>query len=116
MLRFEVIKSSDMDKYVNNKKYLIIDVREASSYEKKHIESAINIPFEKLERDYNKMPKDLILVLYCERGGSSMLAAKELFDRGYIVKALMGGIKGYNGKYLTNSHWHKCEKNLYYIH
>ena len=30
-----------------------------------------------------------------------MLAAKELFDRGYVVKALIGGIKGYNGKYLV---------------
>lgn len=104
MLRFEVISTNDMDKYVNNKRALIIDVREPEAYEKKHIENAINIPFEKLEKDYNKMPKDLILVLYCERGGSSMLAAKELFDRGHIVRALMGGIKGYNGKYLSNNH------------
>lgn len=104
MLRFEVISAADIDKYVNNKKALIIDVRSPKEYEKKHIESSINIPFEKLERDYDKMPKDLILVLYCERGGSSMLAAKELFDRGYVVKALMGGIKAYNGKYLSNTH------------
>ena len=104
MLRFEVISAKDMDKYVNNKRALIIDVRSPECFEKKHIESAINIPFEKLERDYNKMPKELMLVLYCERGGSSMLAAKELFDRGYAVKALMGGIKAYDGKYLTNSH------------
>lgn len=104
MLRFEVISTNDMDKYVNNKRALIIDVREPEAYEKKHIENAINIPFEKLEKDYNKMPKDLILVLYCERGGSSMLAAKELFDRGHVVRALMGGIKGYNGKYLSNNH------------
>ncbi len=104
MLRFEVISAADIDKYVNNKKALIIDVRSPKEYEKKHIESSINIPFEKLERDYDKMPKDLILVLYCERGGSSMLAAKELFDRGYVVKALMGGIKSYNGKYLSNTH------------
>jgi rhodanese-related sulfurtransferase len=104
MLRFEVISTNDMDKYVNNKRALIIDVREPEAYEKKHIENSINIPFEKLEREYGRMPKDLILVLYCERGGSSMLAAKELFDRGHVVRALMGGIKGYNGKYLSNNH------------
>ena len=104
MLRFEVISPNDMDKYINNKRALIIDVREPEEYEKKHIESSINIPFEKLEKEYNRMPKDLILVLYCERGGSSMLAAKELFDRGHVVRALMGGIKAYNGKYLSNNH------------
>lgn len=101
MLRFEVINDEQMDSYVKNKRALIIDVREPEDYEKKHIENSINIPFEKLEREYNKMPKDLMLVLYCDRGGSSMLAAKELFDRGYVVKALIGGIRGYKGKYLV---------------
>lgn len=101
MLRFEVINNEQLDGYVKNKRALIIDVREPLDYEKKHIENSINIPFEKLERDYAKMPKDLILILYCERGGSSMLAAKELFDRGYVVKALIGGIRGYDGKYLV---------------
>ena len=41
-----------------------------------------------------------IFVLYCERGGRSLLAAKELYDRGYVVKALMGGIRGYYGNRL----------------
>ncbi len=102
MLRFEMISSQEIDKYVSSKRALIIDVRDEKSYRKEHIENAINIPFEKLEREYNKMPKDLMLILYCERGGSSMLAAKELFDRGYVVKALIGGIKGYSGKYLES--------------
>ena len=47
------------------------------------------------------MPRDLILVLYCETGGTGMLAAKELFDRGYVVKVLVGGIKGYHGKHIV---------------
>ncbi len=101
MLRFEVINAEQMDGYVKNKRALIIDVRESEEYVKKHIENSINIPFDKLEKDYNKMPRDLMLILYCERGGTSMLAAKELFDRGYVVKALIGGIKAYTGKYLV---------------
>lgn len=102
MLRFEMISSQEIDKYVMNKRALIIDVRDEKAFNKEHIENAINIPFEKLEREYNKMPRDLMLILYCERGGSSMLAAKELFDRGYVVKALIGGIRGYSGKYLES--------------
>ena len=99
MLRFEVITSKEMDKYVPSKRVLIIDVRSEKAFDREHISNAVNIPFEKLEKQYDKMPRDLILILYCEHGGSSMLAAKELFDRGYVVKALMGGIQGYTGKY-----------------
>ena len=99
MLRFEVINSKEFDKYVLNKRAIIIDVRNKEAFEAEHIRNAVNIPFEKLETQYNKMPKEYILILYCERGGSSMLAAKELFDRGHVVKALMGGMQGYTGKY-----------------
>lgn len=101
MLRFETISPKEIDRYIYNKRMLIIDVRGEKEYQKAHIENAINIPFEKLEKDYAKMPKDLVLILYCERGGTSLLAAKELFDRGYVVKALIGGITGYKGEHLV---------------
>ena len=52
-----------------------------------------------LVKNYNKMPRDMVLVLYCESGGTSLLAAKELYDRGHIVRALVGGFSNYNGKY-----------------
>ena len=99
MLRFEVITSKEFDKYVLSKRAIIIDVRSKEAFDKEHIRNAVNIPFDRLEKQYNKMPKDFILILYCERGGSSMIAAKELFDRGHVVKALMGGLQGYTGKY-----------------
>lgn len=101
MLRFETISAQEIEKYINDKRALIIDVRDYEKFNQGHIENAICIPFEKLEREYNRMPRDLILVLYCETGGTGMLAAKELFDRGYVVKVLVGGIKGYHGKHIV---------------
>ena len=102
MLRFETISPREIDRYIYSKRALIIDVRGAKEYEKAHIENAINIPFEKLEKDYGRMPKDMVLILYCERGGTSLLAAKELYDRGYVVKALIGGIAGYRGTHIVS--------------
>ncbi len=99
MLRFEVINSKDIDKYVYNKRAMIIDIRDKEDYEKGHIEDSVSIPMSLLEKNYNKMPKDMVLVLYCESGGTSLLAAKELYDRGHIVRALVGGFNNYNGKY-----------------
>ena len=103
MLRFEAISSKEMDRYVMSRRALIIDVRDSAMYEKNHIENAVNIPFERLEKQYGKLPRDLILVLYCEHGGTGLLAAKELFDRGYVVRALVGGIEGYTGRFLVSS-------------
>ena len=99
MLRFEVINSQDMDKYVFDKRAMIIDIRDKAAYAKGHIEDSVSIPMPLLEKNYNKMPKDMVLVLYCESGGTSVLAAKELFDRGHIVRALVGGFNSYDGKY-----------------
>ena len=57
---------------------------------------------EKLEAMYDKMPKDFIYVLYCNGGGTGILAAKELFDRGHITRALLGGINAYDGNYIES--------------
>jgi rhodanese-related sulfurtransferase len=99
MLRFEVINSKDIDKYVYDKRSMIIDIREKEDFNRGHIEDAVNIPMDLLVKNYNKMPRDMVLVLYCESGGTSLLAAKELYDRGHIVRALVGGFSNYNGKY-----------------
>lgn len=107
MLRFETIGNSDIDKYVNSKKAIIIDLRDRVDYEKAHIMNAINIPYEQIERGTKKMPKEYILIFYCESGGRGLMAAKYYYDKGYITKALMRGFKNYDGKYReegTSSH------------
>ena len=67
MLRFEVIYAKDLNKYVNNKRALIIDVRSPKEFEKRHIESAINIPFEKLERGARRVARRYSK-LFCNTG------------------------------------------------
>ena len=49
MLRFELINSKEMDKYVGNKHAMIIDVRDKTEFNEMHITDAVNIPIEKLE-------------------------------------------------------------------
>ncbi len=101
MLRFETISPTQIDRYVHSKKVLIIDIRTPKEFDEGHIENAINIPFSKLSKEYNKMPRDLILILYCQSGGTGLLAAKELYDRGYVVKAMIGGYDAYKKNHLT---------------
>ena len=58
-----------------------------------------NIPYEEMERSV-PVKRNLIYILYCERGASSLMAAKHLARQGYQVKTAVGGILAYRGRYL----------------
>ena len=94
---FEMIAAKRLDEYVQNPDALIIDLRSPREYRERHIRGAVNIPYDLLQ-SCCMFPLDRCLILYCERGGTSMTAAKELAGRGYLVKSVVGGIHAYRGK------------------
>ncbi len=94
---FEMIAPGQLDEYVKNPDALIIDLRAPEEYRERHIKGAVNIPYEMI-RGCCMFPKDCWLILYCERGGTSMTVAKELAQNGYLVKSVVGGIRAYRGK------------------
>ena len=68
-----------------NKECLLVDVRTATEYEEWHMEHAINIPMvtilsEPMNFEENK---NRIILLYCQRGYQSEIAARCLLDHGY---------------------------------
>lgn len=89
-----MIPAKALDKYVRDKNAFIIDLRSPDEYMLRHIKGAINIPYETLQ-GCKGLPKEMSLILYCERGSVSMVAAKELAARGYHVKTVIGGIHAY---------------------
>ena len=76
-------------------------VRIAKEYHNGHIRGAVNVPYEKFEemQTYD-FPKGKILVLYCDRGGASLQAARILARNGYKTKTVIGGMKEYRGRNL----------------
>lgn len=95
-----LISVRELDNYVE--KYMetiIIDVREKEDFQKSHIRSAINIPYEEgMEWNLNKKKRYL---LYCERGVTSLMAAREMKKQGYQVASVSGGISEYKGRNLV---------------
>lgn len=80
--------------YINRKDVMIVDVREQKDYEEEHIINAINIPYVELLRKNWERKKNKILVLYCDRGNTSLKAALKLDKEGCNVITLTGGIEG----------------------
>ncbi|MEY8426472.1 rhodanese-like domain-containing protein [Lachnospiraceae bacterium 46-15] len=91
---FGMIAANELDKYVEDGEAFIIDLRIPEEYRRCHIKGAVNIPYGRLGQ-CRELPRGRTLVLYCERGAVSMVAAKELAARGYRVKTVIGGIHAY---------------------
>jgi phage shock protein E len=67
----------------------LVDVRTPDEYAEKHLESAENVPLDRLfEQDMG--PKDRAIVVYCMKGGRARLAANSLHDRGYAKVYRLG--------------------------
>lgn len=96
MTGIETISAHDLDKYYGDRNVMIIDLRDKEEYEASHFDGAVNIPYEELDI-FEALPANKTLVLYCDRGSASLLAARELMQRGYRVKSVVGGFHAYKG-------------------
>lgn len=82
-------------------KVWIVDVRSGQEYRKSHIRYAVNIPYE--SGKIWRMPREKEIVVYCERGATSMTAVKEMIQQGYKAVSVAGGITEYRGRNLVFS-------------
>lgn len=108
-MEFETISVRMLDAYVNNPDAVIVDLRDSSEYKRLHILNSINIEFEYLQSHYDQLDrlnilnKKKMIVLYCERGANSMIAAKLLSGIGYMTKSVICGINMYRGRNLVKN-------------
>lgn len=101
-MSFPTIRLDQLEYYLDHKEdMMVIDLRNRPSYEKCHIQGAVNIPFDELEKKMGELPKDRPLVFYCSRGGQSMRACRYLANLGYRAVNVANGITFYKGKYLV---------------
>lgn len=80
---------------------LIIDVRTAGEFSGRHIEGAINIPFDVMGPEIGKHEtnKERPIIVYCRSGARSFVAQKELKRNGY-TQVVNGGSLHYLRKKL----------------
>ncbi len=89
------ISEDDAKKLVDAKDAgtLFLSVRKAEDYAKGHIEGAINIPFGKgMEQQFNMLPKDKKIVVYCYTGQTAGQAVAGLRLLGYDAVSMHSGM------------------------
>ena len=97
-MNFQTISVNDIEKILTKYKAILVDLRSGEDYAKYHFEGALNVPYEELDRMKSLFTKEKSYILYCERGGSSLLAAKELSNEGYKIYTVIGGIRAWEEK------------------
>ncbi len=104
---FENIRPEEIFRHRGNGKGMLIDLRPRKDYDMSHIPGAVCIPYEELNRRIPELRRwsaqckqrygHSALILYCERGNTSLRAARDLYNRGFDVKNVYGGISSYKG-------------------
>lgn len=94
------IKSIDTETVfssIDKEEIYIIDVRETYEYNDGHIKSAYNIPVSNID-EINKLNIHLNskIIVYCQSGNRSKIAANKLLEMGYTNIYDMGGINKWN--------------------
>jgi rhodanese-related sulfurtransferase/alpha-acetolactate decarboxylase len=80
-------------------KMMIIDARDAGQFAKSHIPGAVNIEWRKVLEQRDKIPKDKMVLIYCNTGSLSAQAGFALRVAGYEnVKILQGGFEEWKAK------------------
>lgn len=75
--------------------YLILDVRDRSSYEEDHLDQAVNIEYDSLVKEADNVLKDrnVMVYVYGETSEQSCAAAQKLTDIGYNSVSEIGSFR-----------------------
>lgn len=97
MKKYPLITPTELNEKIDSGSELtIIDVRNKDSYEKDHIQGAINIPVDTLRDSQKSLNKSEEIVVYCGSGNSSTVAQEILVNTGFEkVYNLTGGLTNY---------------------
>lgn len=91
-MKFHVIHPGEMAELLSQKRAAVIDVRERDSYRAYHYPGAFCGPYEEMELWMRRFPKRRPVIVYCEYGSTSLLAARRMAQEGYEVYTVAGGI------------------------
>lgn len=94
LVHYDDVRGAAFKKLIDeNKDIILVDVRpEKQVKDEGMIEGAINVPFDALEANLDKLPKDKTIAVYCNTGTKSAEVAKKLEGLGYenVVNSIEG--------------------------
>jgi rhodanese-related sulfurtransferase len=87
LMNLELIGADDLRRYMDRRRYVLVDLRSERDYSFGHIPGAVSIPYE--EFDMQALPGGRCYVLYCERGVRSLELCRTLTEHGIPAVAVV---------------------------
>lgn len=100
-LHYRSVDSNQAAAFIKRANPLILDVRTPAEYRKGHLENAVLIPVQQLQKRIGELAayKDTDIFIYCATGNRSTVASKILIDNGFKrITNLRHGIKEWLGQ------------------
>ena len=94
MKKYEEISVSEMLK-LDEREYLVIDIRDEIAFTYGTINNAVNIPQNQLDEKLGTLPKDKLLIICCKSGIISDPVAQNMREKGFNAANLKEGYYGY---------------------
>ena len=94
---YYTISQNELDRYRQKPDTVLVDLRTPEAFQKGHIPGAVNIPYFELQTKPVSSFSREIVILYCDRGNQSLLAARSLQQRGITAFSVYGGFFAYRG-------------------
>ena len=79
----KTIQADQIATLLEQKNYVVLDVRKPSEFEQEHITNAINIPLSDIEARAGELEADKNYIMHCAAGYRSMMAASILKEKGF---------------------------------
>jgi rhodanese-related sulfurtransferase len=83
------------DAHTRRERYQFIDVRKAYEFEAGHVEGAVHMTLQEVPARYEELNRDRPVVVTCQVGQRSALAAEFLADKGFTAHNLEGGLESW---------------------
>lgn len=94
---YYTISQNELSYYLQKPDSTLVDLRTPEAFQRGHIPGAINIPYSQLHTTSLSTFGKEIVILYCDRGSQSLLAARDLQKRGITAFSIYGGFFAYRG-------------------
>ena len=102
MNNFKRISTTDANDLILRQTYLI-DIRDQNSFNTEHMDNAINLNDDNIEKFILKADKKIPTIVYCYHGHSSQNAAQYLSSMGFTeVYSVDGGFEDWKNQLSSN--------------
>lgn len=91
----KTIRINELLHLINKPGIIIFDVRNREEYRRSHFKNAINLHNSDEIVMYLRNKRAREIIVYCDRGVKSMQIVKEINNKGYNARSLIGGYNSY---------------------